>query len=125
MVYPHGMADDSSPRGTSAAWHSLLAEHDRALRTAEEADEVAHAVEVLEQRLAKADAMIHTLEQGVVLRDQILHEQQALVHEQQARLDEQQARLDAVTGHRGLPRGVVRLGRGLRRRAARLTRRAA
>lgn len=115
------MADDAVPApSASAAWHSLLAEHDRAVRSAEEHDGVARAVDILEQRLARANAAIHALREGVLLRDQILHEQQAMISELQAeRAGQRQTRPNRLSST------VRRVSRGLRRRAARLVGRAA
>lgn len=120
--YPRGMADDAVPAPpASAAWHSLLAEHDRAVRGAEEHDEVAHAVDVLEQHLARANAAIHALREGVQLRDQILHEQQSMIAELQA----VQAELARQVEPNKFTSTARRVRRGLRRRAARLVGRAA
>lgn len=118
-----------------ALWHEALRQSDHDAHAREDAWMRVNAVTVLEQRLTQANADRHALREAVVLRDRILHEQQAALAERdrlvaalQERVEERADPVRALVRRTdprvlralGPLRPVVRLARRVLGRARRL-----
>ena len=106
--------DDGAAR---TAWHEMLRQNDTSAHRGEASRSVVEAVEVLEERLAEANAARHALTEAVTLRDRLLAEQTARIGEVDGdtlRLQQENERLRQRLGDlefrplRTLPRRTAR-----------------